>query len=170
MVPSTHPSKLRRLQPQRRGKSPPCDPFGFRTRSLQVQRRTVLTSTARCVKHGASNAVEGPVPALILLLLTLVTFLAGCATEPVGSCEYFEQVRGRMRYETVYRYSGADTRIATRNFVPAPKDQEVSVRWYTLRVNRAQIHPCDYLYLTKDLYLQRSNNREVTLHEQREFY
>ncbi|MFL6647412.1 MAG: hypothetical protein ACJ8KO_05570 [Sulfurifustaceae bacterium] len=96
--------------------------------------------------------------------------LSGCATEPLNSCEQFDQARSHMRYDTVYRYSAADTRVASKSFVPARRSEPVTVRWYTLRVNRTQIRPCDHLYLTKDLYLRRANDVSIMLNEQREFY
>lgn len=75
-----------------------------------------------------------------------------------------------MRYDTLYRYSEADTQSAAKSFAPARAGEAVAARWYTLRTNRTQIRACDHLYLTKDLYLLRSDAVPLALHEQREFY
>ncbi|MFL6648562.1 MAG: hypothetical protein ACJ8KO_11440, partial [Sulfurifustaceae bacterium] len=90
---------------------------------------------------------RGLSPHVIVLALVVSAFLSGCATEPLNSCEQFDQARNRMRYDTVYRYSPADTRLASKSFVPARRSEPVTVRWYTLRLNRTQIRPCDHLYL-----------------------
>jgi hypothetical protein len=103
------------------------------------------------------------------LLLAGIALLGGCATVPPESCEQFEQARGATRYDTVYRYSEADTQLAAKSFAPARRAELVAARWYTLRTNRAQIRGCDHLYLTKDLYLLRGDTA-LALHEQREFY
>lgn len=117
-----------------------------------------------------NRRTRGIAPLVIASTLGASALLSGCATEPVTSCEQFEQSRSRMRYDTVYRYSAADTRVASKSFVPVRRSEPVTVRWYTLRVNRTQIRPCDHLYLTKDLYLRRTNDVSISLYEQREFY
>lgn len=104
------------------------------------------------------------------LLFAGIALLSGCATVPPESCEQFEQARRAMRYDTVYRYSDADTQLATKSFAPARRAEPVAARWYTLRTHRTQIRGCDHLYLTKDLYLLRGNATALALHEQREFY
>lgn len=103
-------------------------------------------------------------------MLAASVLLSGCATEPLNSCEQFDQARSHMRYDTVYRYSAADTRSASKSFAPVRRSEPVTVRWYTLRLNRSQIRTCDHLYLTKDLYIRRSNAASIALYEQREFY
>ena len=104
------------------------------------------------------------------LLLLCVALLAGCATVPPGSCEHFEQTRRASRYETTYRYSETDTRLAQKNFAPLRSGEPITARWYTLRSNRAVIRGCDHLYLTKDLYLLRGTNGAGSLHEVREVF
>lgn len=95
--------------------------------------------------------------------------LGGCVTVPGESCERFEQNRRAMRYDTVYRYSETDTRLAAKSFTPGRQKEPAAVKWYTLRLSRTQIGVCDHLFLTKDLYLHR-NGESVVLHEQRDFY
>lgn len=75
-----------------------------------------------------------------------------------------------MKLDTIYRSSDADTRLAAKNFTPLKTSEAIVARWYTLRGNRSVIRPCDYLYLTKDLYLLRQSNVSATLYEHREFY
>lgn len=103
-------------------------------------------------------------------MLAGIALFNGCATVPPESCEQFEQTRRTLRYDTVYRYSPADTQSAAKNFAPPRRSEPVTARWYTLRTNRPQIRACDHLFLTKDLYLLRSETASFTLHEQREFY
>lgn len=103
-------------------------------------------------------------------MLAGLALLSGCATVPPESCEQFEQARRSLRYDTVYRYSPIDTQSAAKSFAPARRSEPVAARWYTLRTNRPQIRACDHLFLTKDLYLLRSDTASLTLHEQREFY
>lgn len=103
-------------------------------------------------------------------LLAGAAVLGGCATAPLESCERFEQARRTMRYDTVYRYSQADTQLAAKRFAPAPRSEAVAARWYTLHTSRTQISTCDHLYLTKDLYLQRRDGGSAALQELREFY
>ena len=103
-------------------------------------------------------------------LYIIVLLVSGCATIPPGTCEHFEHTRKSMRYDTVYRYSETDTRNAKRAFASAARAEPVTVRWYTVRLNRAQIGQCDHLYLTKELYLQRTTGTGSTLEEQREIY
>ena len=87
--------------------------------------------------------------------------VGGCATLPSASCDQFEQVRKTTRYDTLYRYSDTDTRLAAKHFAPLRRASAVDVRWYTLRTNRAQIGTCDHLYLTKDLYLLRQADAQA---------
>lgn len=96
--------------------------------------------------------------------------VAGCATFDRGMCGRFEQDRRSLRYDTLYRYSDHDSRMAAINFKPRSNPASVSVRWYTLRPNVSEIRPCEHLYLYKELYLQRGLTDGVLLEETREFY
>lgn len=103
-------------------------------------------------------------------LFACLGLFAACNTVPPGSCEHFEQARRALRYETTYRYSETDTRVAHRNFTSIRSSQGIAARWYTLRSNRSVIRTCDHLYLTKDLYLLRGNDTVSSVQEIREFY
>lgn len=103
------------------------------------------------------------------LVFVAVILLTGCATLRPDKCEQFDQARKATDYDTVYSYSKAETRRAEHSFAHRPRRDSVAARWYTLRLNRARTHPCEHLYLIKDLYLERSA-RGMTLEEQREFY
>lgn len=109
-------------------------------------------------------------PRRSFLLLAGIAALNGCASVPPGSCAQFEQSRKAMRYDSVYRYSAADTRLAAKSFVPVGRPDTIAVRWYTLRTNRTDIRPCDHLYLTTDAYLLRNPGVRAVLTEHREFY
>jgi hypothetical protein len=108
----------------------------------------------------------------LVLLLVGTALLGGCATVPLPleTCEQFERNRRSTNYETVYAYAEAESRRAATSFARAPRGELATARWYTLRTNRDAIRTCDHLYLIKDLYLQRTADGSVTLHEQREFY
>lgn len=121
--------------------------------------------TTPCAKLGASR---GYVARTRLGLAALVLVgLAGCATLDPDACARFDSARGSS-YDTVYRYSEADTRNAARSFRTVRKNA-VAVRWYTLRVSADAVPRCAHLYLYKDLYLER-DARAIDLEEQREFY
>lgn len=98
--------------------------------------------------------------------------VGGCTAMPASplTCEQFEQSRRSVRLDTLYRYSDADTRLAAKSFTPIGSNETIAARWYTLRSNRPVIQKCDYLYLTKDLYLLRRPEASATLQEHREFY
>lgn len=113
----------------------------------------------------SGSTPRGFAPPAVLLAL-----LGGCATVPSNDCDRFEQARRVTDYDTAYVYSAIETRRAAARFARTRSQASVAVPWYTLRTNRAQIRPCDHLYLVKDLYLQRSGAGAVTLEEQREFY
>lgn len=97
-------------------------------------------------------------------------WLAGCATVDPGVCGRFDQARQSLRYDTVYRYSEVDTRRAVEHFKPRHAKAPATVRWYTLRANTPAIPPCEHLYLTKDLYLQRQAGDDLVIEETREFF
>lgn len=97
-------------------------------------------------------------------------WLTGCATVDPSVCGRFEQARQSLRYDTVYRYSDVDTRHAVEHFKPRHDKAPVTVRWYTVRANAPEIPPCEHLYLTKDLYLQRQAGDDLVIEETREFY
>jgi hypothetical protein len=102
--------------------------------------------------------------------LFLFLGIGGCTTLPSTSCDQFDQIRRSTQYDTHYRYSDTDTRLAAKRFAPLRQSGPIDVRWYTLRTNRTQISTCDNLYLTKDLYLLRQKNAQGALVEQHEFY
>lgn len=109
-------------------------------------------------------------PYRFVFLGFVALWLAGCATVDPGVCGRFDQARQSLRYDTVYRYSDADTRHAAEHFKPRPGKAPVTVRWYTLRANASEVPPCEHLYLTKDLYLQRQAGDDLIIEETREFY
>lgn len=123
--------------------------------------------TTPCAKPGASRARL--VGARLGLAGAVLVGLAGCATFDPDVCARFDAVRGSTSYETVYRYSEADTRNAVRTFKTVARKNTVTVRWYTLRVSADATPRCAHMYLYKDLYIER-DARSVELEERREFY
>lgn len=95
--------------------------------------------------------------------------LSGCATWAPDKCEQFERARRSTDYDTAYVYSRTETQRADQTLARRPLRGDAVARWYTLRLNRSTAHPCEHLYLIKDLYLQRSPEA-MTIEEEREFY
>lgn len=104
-----------------------------------------------------------------LALCLFAALTSGCATLAPDECTRFEQLRKTSDYDTNYTYLETESRYAAQSFARHSLRGGAAARWYTLRVNRASVRPCEHLYLVKDLYLVRSG-QALAFEEQREFY
>lgn len=109
-----------------------------------------------------------PHPFCPRMLLIVPALLAGCATLDEFGCDMHENKTRGVKPVTTYKIQAPKTDQITYRSLPAGSLPQV--RTYKMTFKPGYTKPCSTLILHKDVVVLRSEDKDLTLTEIREFY
>ena len=124
-----------------------------------------------CIPGDSNRMIRQKLPAAalpVVLLSTLLSLLAGCASLSDRGCKMQEARARTADLSTPYRPS--TPQVGQNSDGQLPKGVPVKAMHYAVGFNVAQIEPCTTLSIIKKLTLQKSADTDMSIKETREFY